>query len=80
MKTQLDEIEEMLELGCCMGPGERYLMLYEGQLAITNRVGLAHWPKGTRQMIATLNVADCAHELTRSQWDKISERLRTLGT
>ncbi len=78
MKTQLDEIEEMLKLGCCMGPGERYLMLYEGQLAITNRVGLAHWPKGRRQMIAIFNAAGCVHGLTSHQWDKIFKRLRTL--
>ena len=78
MKTQLDEIEEMLKLGCCMGPGERYLMLYEGQLAITNRVGLAHWPKGRRQMIAMFNAADCVRELTSRQWDKIFEMLQTL--
>ncbi len=76
MKTQLDEIEEMLELGCSMGSGERYLMLYEGQLAITNRVGLARWPKGVCQMIAILSVADCVHGLTPSQWDKIFERLQ----
>lgn len=78
MKTQLDEIEEMLELGCCMGPGERYLMLYKGQLAITNRVGLAHWPKGRRQMIATLNVADCVHGLTLCQRNRMFKRLRML--
>ncbi len=79
MKTQLDEIEEILELGCSMGPGERYLMLYEGQLAITNRVGLAHWPKGRRQMIAVLSAADCARGLTSRQWNRIFNRLRTLG-
>ena len=40
MEAQMGELEEMLRLGCCMGPGERYLMLYEGQPAITNRTGL----------------------------------------
>ncbi len=79
MGTQLDEIEEMLKLGYCMGFGERYLMQYEGQLAITNRVGLAHWPAADRrQMIAILNAADCIRGLTSRQWGKISERLRTL--
>ena len=78
MKTQLDELEEMLKLGCCMGPGERYLMLYEGQLAITNRIGLAHWPKGRRQIIAIFNAADCVHRLTSRQWDRMFERLRRL--
>jgi len=78
MKTRLDELEEMLELGRWMGPGKRYLMLYEGQLAITNRVGLAHWPRGRRQMIAVLDAADCVHGLTSRQWDKIFERLRML--
>lgn len=78
MKTQLDELEEMLELGRWMGCGERYLMLYEGQLAITNRVGLARWPKGRRQMIAVLSAADCACALTSRQRGKIFERLRTL--
>ena len=78
MKIQLDEIEEMLKLGCCMGPGERYLMLYEGQLAITNRAGLTHWPKGRRQMIAVLRAADCVCGLTLRQWSRIQERLRML--
>ncbi len=78
MRIQFDEIEEMLKLGCCMGPGERYLMLYEGQLAITNRIGLAHWPKGRRQMIAVLSAADCARGLTSPQWNRIFSRLRTL--
>ncbi len=78
MKTRLDELEEMLELGRWMGPGDRYLMLYEGQLAITNRAGLAHWPRGRRQMIAIFNAADCVHGLTSRQWDKIFERLRML--
>lgn len=78
MKIQLDEIEEILKLGCFMGSGERYLMLYEGQLAITNRVGLTHWPKGRRQMVAILRAADCACGLTSRQWSRIQERLRML--
>ena len=78
MKTQLSEIEEMLKLGRYMGPGERHLMLYEDQLAITNRIGLAHWPKGRRQMITIVNAADCVRGLTSRQWDKIFERLPTL--
>ena len=78
MRIQFDEIEEMLKLGCCMGPGERYLMLYGGQLAITNRAGLARWPQGRRQMIAILRAADCACGLTLRQWNRIQERLRML--
>jgi hypothetical protein len=78
MKTRIDEVDEMLRLGRYMGRGERYLMLYEGQLAITNRTGLTHWPKGRRQMIAIFDCSDCVHGLTSCQRNSIFERLRRL--
>ena len=34
MKTNMDKITELLELGIGMGPGKRYLLVYEGELAI----------------------------------------------
>lgn len=78
MKTRIDEVDEMLKLGRCMGQGERYLMLYEGKLAITNRTGLAHWPKGRRQMIAVFDASDCVHGLIECRRKGIFERLGSL--
>ena len=76
MEAQMGELEEMLRLGCCMGPGERYLMLYEGQPAITNRTGMAYWPKGERRMIAVFDEVDCARVLTQCKSNAIFERLQ----
>lgn len=76
MKAQIGELEKMLRLGCYMGPGERYLMLYKGQPAITNRTGLAYWPIGKRRMIAVFDAVDCARGLTRCQWSAIFKRLQ----
>jgi len=73
------ELEYMFELGRWMGHGERYLIWYEGELAITNRCGLAHWPRGRRQIVAILGVGDCVHGLTLRQRSQISGRLRSLG-
>ncbi|MHC4115990.1 MAG: hypothetical protein ACYSWO_00640 [Planctomycetota bacterium] len=78
MKTQTDEVDEMLMLGRYMGQGERYLMLYGGKLAITNRTGLARWPKGRRQMIAIFDASDYVHGLIKCRRKGIFERLRSL--
>ena len=77
-RTETGQIEELLELGCYMGPGERYLMLYEGTLTITNRTGLAYWPRGNRRTIAIFDAAACAVGLTSRQWDEIFGRLRRI--
>lgn len=74
-RTEIEQVEEMLELGRCMGPGERYLMLYEALPAITNRTGLAWWPKGDRRVIAVFDAADCVTGLTSRQWEQILDRL-----
>lgn len=74
--TETEQIQQTLELGCYMGPGERYLMLYGGILTITSRTGLVHWPGGNRWTIAILDAADCVQGLTRGQYDAITERLR----
>ena len=76
--TETEQIEELLDLGCYMGPGERYLMLYEGILTITNRTGLAYWPRGNRRTIAIFDAAACAVGLTSRQWDEILGRLRRI--
>jgi len=78
MRTDTEQIEELLELGCYMGPGERYLMLYEGILTITNRTGLVWWPRGNKRKIAILDAADCVSGLSRRGWDEILGRLRKI--
>ena len=78
MRTETEQIGELLELGCYMGPGERYLMLYEGILTITNGTGLAHWPRGNRRTIATFDAADCVRGLSGRQWVEIMGRLRRI--
>jgi len=77
-QTETEEIDELLELGCHMGPGERYLMLYEGVLTITNRTGLAYWPRGNKRMIAAFDAGDCAAGLTSRQRDEILGRWRRI--
>ena len=78
MKTKIDKIEELLELGIGMGPGKRYLLIYEGELAITNRVGLANWPAGRREIVAQLDAADCLHGPISRKWDDIFRKLRAI--
>lgn len=80
MRTDTEQIEELLELGCYMGPGERYLMLYEGILTITNRTGLAWWPRGNKRKIAIFDAGDCVGGLSRRQWDEILGRLQRIRT
>ena len=80
MKTNraIDKIEELLELGIGMGLGKRYLLVYEGELAITNRVGLANWPPGRREIVAQLDATDCLHRANSRKWDEIFEKLRAI--
>lgn len=78
MQTETEEIDELLELGCYMGPGERYLMVYEGLLTITNRTGLAYWPGGNKRMIAVFDANDCAAGLKLRQRDEILGRWRRI--
>jgi len=78
METKIDKIEELLELGIGMGSGKRFLLVYEGELAITNRVGLANWPPGRREIVTQLDAADCLHGPTSQKWDEILEKLRTI--
>lgn len=73
--SETEQIEELLELGRYMGPGERYLMLYEGVLRITNRTGFARWPRGNRRTIAIFDAANCVCGLNRGQWSEIMGRL-----
>ena len=78
MKTETEQIKELLKLGCYMGPGERYLILYEGMLTITNRTGLAYWPDRNRHKIAIFDSIDCICGLTSGQRDEILGRLGKL--
>ena len=77
-QTETEEIDELLELGCWMGLGERYLMLYEGILTITNRTGLTYWPGGNKRMIAIFDAADCAAGLTSRRLDEILGKWRRI--
>lgn len=79
MKTEIEQIKELLELGCYLGPGERYLMLYEGILTITNRTGLAYWPKGKRRIIVILDGSDCVGGLRPDKLDEIVIKLGKLN-
>jgi hypothetical protein len=78
MKTNIDKIKELLELGIGMGPGKRYLLIYEGEPAITNRIGLANWPPGRRQIVTQLEAADCLNGLTPRKWAEILKKLRAI--
>ena len=78
MKIKNDKIEELLELGIGMGPGKRYLLVYEGELAITNRIGLANWPPGRREIVTQLDATDCLHGPTSRKWDEICEKLHAI--
>jgi len=78
MRTNIDKIEELLELGIGMGPGKRFLLVYEGELAITNRVGLANWPPGRREIVARLDATDCLHGPNWRKWDEIFEKLHAI--
>jgi len=75
MKTKIDKIEELLEIGIGMGSGKRYILVYEGELAITNRVGLANWPPGRREIVAQFDATDCLHGPNSRKWNEIFEKL-----
>ena len=57
-------LQEMLEIGRCLGSGPRYLLYYHGQLAITNERGLASWPEGLKVLIAVVNSRECTGGLS----------------
>ncbi len=77
-RTEMEQIKELLGLGRLMGSGERYLILYEGILSITNRTGMACWPRGNRQTIALFDACDCVRGLTAQQWNEILGRLQRI--
>ena len=78
VKTNIDKIMELLELGIGLGLGKRYLLIYEGEPAITNRIGLANWPPGSRQIVTQFDAADCLNGLTSRKWNEILKKLRAI--
>jgi len=54
MKHIQQEIDELLNIGRLMDKGPIYLLLYFGQLAITNESGLSYWPKGPKAVVCVV--------------------------
>ena len=72
------ELQEMLEIGRCLGSGPRYLLYYYGQLAITNDTGLMRWPEGPKVVVAVIKARECACGLSPAKKAYLLEKLRSL--
>jgi len=78
MTCKEQELQEMLEIGLSLGPGPRYLLIYYGQLAITNDAGLMRWPKGPKVVIAVIKDQECACGLSPARKEYLLAKLRSL--
>ena len=76
MASMEAELQEMLEIGMYLGTGPRYLLYYYGQLAITNDVGLVHWPKGPKAIVAVITAQECAGGLCSARRAYLLAKLR----
>ena len=72
------ELEEMLEIGLCLGSGPRYLLYYYGRLAITNNAGLMRWPKGPKVVVAVIKSQECACGLSPARKAYLLAKLHLL--
>jgi hypothetical protein len=72
------ELQEMLEIGRYLGSGARYLLLYYGQLAITNDAGLNRWPQGPKAIVAVIKAQECAGGLSPARKEYLLVKLCSL--
>jgi hypothetical protein len=72
------ELEEMLKIGLYLGSGPRYLLLYYGQLAITNDAGLNRWPQGPKAIVAVIKAQECAGGLIPARKEYLLAKLCSL--
>jgi len=78
MTSMEAELQEMLEIGRYLGLGPRYLLLYYGELAITNDVGLNRWPEGPKVVVAVIKPQECVRGLSPARKEYLLAKLHSL--
>lgn len=73
------ELQEMLGVARFMGHGYLYLLLYYGQLAITNQTGMMNWPEGPKVVVAMITRNECFCGLSKPRKAFILEKLHSLN-